>query len=231
MYERCNAEPVLQVECVAQEPADLPRGHAPATGRAKPWGTGHAVLAARHVVSEPFAVANADDFYGRASYAALTEFFGRGAVGAVPSYALVGFPLRGTLSDAGPVNRAICRTDDEGRLEWIEERTGLTPAIVDEQRIGGRLVSMNLWGFTPAVFGQLEAAFEFFLHDRGTDEDAEFLLPSAMQSLVSAGSAQVRVLPSTGGWCGVTYGADAALVSAHLEALTGRGEYPRDLWA
>ena len=131
---------------------------------------------------------------------------------------------------SGPVNRAICRADEEGWLERIEERTGLTAAIVDAQRIGGALVSMNLWGFAPELFAQLEADFALFLEHAVREDKAEYLLPSAIQSLIAVRSARVRLIPAAGGWCGVTYAADAPLVTAHLAALTKRGDYPRDLW-
>jgi hypothetical protein len=218
------------LECVGQLPTDLPAGFACPPARTKPWGTGHAVLAARRAVRESFAVANADDFYGADAYASLARFFAEPPAAGAPAYALIGFPLRGTLSASGPVNRAICRSDDNGWLERIEERNGLTAANVDAQRIGGALVSMNLWGFTPDLFAQLETDFTGFLQHGVRDDSAEFLLPNAIQSLIALRSARVKLIPSSGGWCGVTYAADAPLVTAHLAELTKRGEYPRDLW-
>ena len=218
------------VACVAQDRGDLPAGFACPPGRSRPWGTGHAVLAARHTVTEPFAVANADDFYGADAYAALAAFLAEPAVTGPPACALIGFPLRGTLSASGPVNRALCRADDHGWLERVEERNGLTPAIVDAQRIGGALVSMNLWGFTPGLFAALEEEFIRFLEHGAGDDKAEFLLPNAIQSLIALRRARVKLLPARGGWCGVTYAADAPAVTAHLSALTARGDYPPDLW-
>jgi UTP-glucose-1-phosphate uridylyltransferase len=217
----------VAVTCVAQRPDDLPPGCTAPPTRTKPWGTAHAVLAARAAVQEPFAVANADDFYGRASFAALGEFLARAQPAESPAYALVGFPLGATLSEAGPVNRALLRTDAEGWLTAIEERPGLTSAKVAAELIADTLVSMNLWGFTPAVFPALEREFVIFLRAHGSSLDAEFLLPVAVRSL----RASVRVLPARGSWCGVTYPADAPRVAAHLAELTERGEYPLDLWA
>ena len=218
------------VECVPQSLADLPAGFVAPPARTRPWGTGHAVLAARHSVREPFAVANADDFYGADAYASLATFFAGSATGIEARHALIGFPMRSTLSDSGPVNRAICRADDDGWLERIDERTGLTAAIVDAQRIGGALVSMNLWGFEPAIFAQLEREFASFLEHGAKDEQAEFLLPNAIQSLIAQRAARAKLLPARGGWCGVTYAADAPKVSAHLADLTARGSYPPALW-
>ena len=199
--------------------------------RAKPWGTGHAVLAARAAVPGPFAVVNADDVYGRAPFEALAEFFRAPARGGAPKYALVGFPLRDTLTEAGAVNRALCRADAHGMLTHIEERTGLTPALAAAEGIMDAPVSMNLWGFTPAVFAQLAEGFERFRREQGGDGAREFLLPTAMQALIDAGAARVRLLRAAGRWCGVTYPADAPRVSAELAARVARGEYPRELWA
>ena len=223
------------MECVVQSVDALPAGFALPAGRTKPWGTAQAVLAAAAVVRGPFAVANADDLYGRESFATLGEFLDREAVeesgnGTPPTYALAAFPLRDTLSDAGPVNRAVCEIDAHGALVRITERTGLTRAAgrgADDQSS----VSMNLWGFTPAIFPQLEELFRRFLRAQGPDRHAEFLLPVAVQSLVTARRALVRVLPAGGSWCGVTYAADAPRVTRYLESAVARGEYPADLWA
>ena len=223
------------VECAVQALDALPAGFALPAGRARPWGTAHAVLAAAQSVGGPFAVANADDLYGRESFLTLGSFLAREAVaelgdGAPPTYALAAFPLRDTLSDTGPVNRAVCETDAAGALVGITERTGLT--IADGRGAdGGASVSMNLWGFTPAIFPQLEESFREFLRAPGPDRNAEFLLPAAVQSLISARRAVVRVVPAGGSWCGVTYASDAPRVTRYLESAVARGEYPADLWA
>lgn len=209
-------------ECVVQERDP---------SRPKPWGTAHAVLAAAHAVGTPFAVVNADDVYGRAPFTALASFLRAARAAAPPEYALVGFPLRDTLTEAGAVNRAVCATDALGMVTRIVERSGLTRAAAAAEGILDAPVSMNLWGFTPEIFGQLAAGFTSFTRAHGADVNAEFLLPTAVQTLIDGGAARVRLLPAPGSWCGVTYPADAPRVSAELAARVARGEYPRDLWA
>ena len=178
-----------------------------------------------------FAVANADDHYGRESFDALSSFVRAPRLPGAPAYALAGFRILETLTDAGPVNRAICRTDREAWLTSIEERSGLTAATVRAGGLADALVSMNLWAFTPAIFSQLDAGFTAFLEAHGTEPDTEFPLPTALGALVRDRQARVRVLPTPACWCGVTYAADAPRVAASLEAATARGEYPRELWA
>jgi len=216
-----------------------PRGGAPVTcvvqplepGRRKPWGTAHAVLAAAAAVDGPFAVANADDLYGRESFETLAAFLQRARGSQPPEFAIAGFPMGDTLSDAGPVNRAVCETGAGGRLTSIVERTGLTRERVAAEGLGDALVSMNLWGFTHDVFAGLQKTFDGFRRAHAADPAAELYLPEAIRALMGSGGARVRVLRAGGRWCGVTYAADTAVVSAHLAALTAAGEYPRDLWA
>jgi NDP-sugar pyrophosphorylase family protein len=195
--------------------------------RTGPWGTAHAVLSAAGEVRESFAVVNADDFYGRESFAAISGFLAAPGSAGAPAYVIAGFPLGGTLSDAGPVNRAVCETDAEGWLVRIVERMGIVRGDAPDDT----LVSMNFWGFTPAVFAQLEPMFDTFRRVPGANRSKEFLLPDAVGRLVAARAARVRVLPARGEWCGVTYPADAPRVAAHLAALTTSGVYPADLWA
>ena len=214
------------------------RGRVPAScvvqerdaARAKPWGTAHAVLAAAAEVREPFAVVNADDVYGRAPFTALAKFLLAAPPGSPPEYALVGFPLRDTLSAAGAVNRALCTVDAQGFLAGIVERRGLTAPTAAREAILEAPVSMNLWGFTPPIFPQLAQGFSAFREEHGADGGAEYLLPTAVQSMIGAQRARVRVLAAAGAWCGVTYPEDAPRVSAELAARVERGEYPRELW-
>jgi hypothetical protein len=210
------------VHCVVQEMD---------AGRTKPWGTAHAVIAAAGAVPGPFVAANADDLYGRESFAALAEFLRAGAGSPIPAHALAGFPLRDTLSDAGPVNRALCETDADGWLTDLREQAGLDRARVAALGIGDAFVSMNLWAFTHDIFRQLQDEFGAFRRSHSADHAAELYLPEAVRSLLRAERARVRVLRAGGAWCGVTYSADAPRVMAHLESLTARGVYPRDLWA
>jgi NDP-sugar pyrophosphorylase family protein len=219
-----------RIECafVRQEDGDLPAGAAPAATRRKPWGTGHAVWCARGAVTGPFAVINADDFYGAASYGALARFLGaaRGA-----SYALVGFRLEGTLSDSGTVSRGICRADG-GRLASITEETAIGRDDVGPGRrlSGSEVVSMNCWAFTPEVFAGLGDLLGGFLAARGSDPRAEFYLPEAVSGLVRSGRATVEVIASEGQWFGITYRGDRARVAAEVAGLIARGAYPRRLF-
>jgi hypothetical protein len=211
-------------------------------GRVKPWGTGHAALAAAPLVDGPFAVINADDFYGRASYRVLAEFLGRPLPdGPCLELALVGFPLATTLSPDGPVSRGVCTVDASSHLvgirEWLEvERKGEDARARDEDGSwrampGATPVSMNFWGFTPAFLPALRDGFARFLAVNRGSAKAEYYLLSAVQDLIDAGRARVRVLEGGGPWGGLTYPGDRPRLAAMLEGLVARGEYPRELWA
>lgn len=232
----------LPVEYVHQTMEQPAAGSGAAAVRRKPWGTGHAVLAARTAVNGRFAVINADDFYGAESYRSLAAFL-RDPAGARPTdFALQGFRIGPTLSAAGAVSRGLCRADRDGFLEAITEilevrRHGdgggrYTDARGGEQRLtGNELVSMNMWAFTPAVFDELERLFTDFLERSAGDPGAEFLLPAAIQSLIEHGRARVRVLPEAGRWCGITYREDREAVAAHIAGLVANGAYPERLWS
>jgi UTP-glucose-1-phosphate uridylyltransferase len=235
-------ESKIDVKYVFQETtAGLPvAGVSPAKTRTKPWGTGHAVLVAREAVRSPFAVINADDFYGASGYAELAEHFKRTAGSIKPEYAMVGYPLRQTLSEFGTVSRGLCSTDAAGRLQRITEITkiektegGATygdPAGVAQQLTGAEIVSMNFWGFTPAVFPQLERLFSDFLERKGADPKAEFYLPTSISSLNESCLAEVALLKSTDAWFGITYREDLASSQAAIRALIAVGKYPAPLW-
>jgi hypothetical protein len=185
----------------------LPRG---ISNRTKPWGTAHAVLAARDAVRGPFAVINADDFYGAAGYLALARHFA-----ASPDYALVGYPLKQTLSDFGTVSRGVCAIDGDGRLRSITELTGIGKTAAGVRYAdaagttgtltGDEIVSMNFWGFTPGVFPQLERLFAAFLAGNAGDPKAEFYLPTAISTLNERGEARVALLRSRDAWFGLTH--------------------------
>ncbi|HEY6808369.1 MAG TPA: NTP transferase domain-containing protein [Gemmatimonadales bacterium] len=203
-------------------------------GRAKPWGTGDAVLAAAPRVAGPFAVANADDFYGRSAFTALGNFL-RSA--ARDEFGVVSYPLRTTLTDSGGVNRALCKRSSGGWLEDIEELFDLRPAPGGARETGtGREfpgdapVSMNLWGFTPLVFDHLRSAFATFRTTRGADPKNEFLLPDVIRAEIRRGGARVRVLAGGDEWCGVTYPADRAPVERFLAERVRAGAYPVEPW-
>ena len=210
----------------------LPEGVLP---RTKPWGTGHAVLAARPAVQRPFAVINADDFYGASGYKALADHFA-----SAPGYAMVGYPLRQTLSEHGTVSRGLCGTDNAGRLKRIIELTKIekvkggaryTNAAGQAQTLpGGEIVSMNFWGFTPAVFPQLEALFRDFLRKSAADPAAEFFLPTALSALNENGAARIALLHSTDEWFGLTYREDLPAAQQAIQRLIAAGRYQAPLW-
>ena len=219
----------------------LPSGFVAPPGRTKPWGTGHATLAAAPLLDGPFAVINADDFYGAGSYRVLAEHLRRPQDGPVPEFSIVGFPLATTLSPDGPVSRGVCAVDESGFLVSIREvlkveRDGEDARGLDESGAwqpipGATPVSLNFWGFTPAVVPALEDGFRRFLAANASSTSAEYFLLSAVQAQVDAGAARVRVLGGGGPWGGLTYPGDRPRLVELLSTLTARGEYPRDLWA
>jgi len=219
----------------------LPAGFAPPPGRTKPWGTGHATLAAAPLLDGPFAVINADDFYGAGSYRVLAEYLRRPPDGPAPEFAIVGFPLATTLSPDGPVSRGVCAVDEKGFLVSIREvlrveRDGENARELDDSGAwrpipGTTPVSLNFWGFTPAVLPAIDEGFRRFLEANGASTRAEYFLLYAVQDLVDRGAARVRVLGGGGPWGGLTYPGDRPRLVELLESLTARGEYPRDLWA
>lgn len=227
-----------EVAYVFQEADDLPAPGAVSRqlpARVKPWGTGHAVWSVRNAVRGPFAAINADDFYGASAYRALAGHFA-----ASQRYAMVGYPLRQTLSEHGAVSRGLCATDPAGDLRSITELTKIerTPSGARHVDAGGfvrelngdEIVSMNFWGFTPAVFPQLEDRFQSFLAEKGADPKAEFYLPTAISSLIESGEADVTLLRSEDSWFGMTYQADVVTTRAALAALTREGRYPSPLF-
>lgn len=229
----------VAVELVHQDIDALPAGVARPASRRKPWGTGHAVLAAAPAVHGPFAVVNGDDFYGRAAYEALGAFLGAPQAGSTPVYAVVGFPLAATLSEAGSVNRALLAVTPDGWLSRVEEVVGIESAGEDgrvradgeSRRIPGSTpVSMNMWGLMPDILATLREAFVSFLERNEADDRAEFLLPAHVEELVHRGRARVRVLPGSGPWCGLTHPGDRARVADALRAHVERGAYPRPVW-
>ncbi|HMJ58682.1 MAG TPA: NTP transferase domain-containing protein [Gemmatimonadales bacterium] len=220
----------LPVDYVEQRLDGLPRGRRVPAGRVKPWGTGHAVLAAREAVDGPFAVCNADDYYGPGAYRLLAEHLAANA-GTPPLHALVGYRLDETLSDHGGVARAVASTGPDGLVARLVEVKDLTAAGKQSEFTGAESVSMNLWGFTPDVLPPLEEQFRAFLDAPQRGPDAEFLLSTALGDQVTAGRARLRVLPAPDRWLGMTFAADVEAVRAALAALVRAGAYPADLRA
>jgi dTDP-glucose pyrophosphorylase len=204
-------------------------------GRTKPWGTGHAVLAAAGAVTRPFAVINADDFYGASGYRELARHFANS-----PDYAMVGYPLRQTLSEFGAVSRGICATDATGRLQRITEitkieKTSTGASYADatggtRTLTGDEIVSLNFWGFTPSVFGQLDTLFADFQARHAGDPKAEFYLPTAISALNERGEARVALLRSRDAWFGITYREDLTASQQAIRELIAAGRYPSPLW-
>jgi hypothetical protein len=219
---------------------DVPGGFVPPAGRSKPWGTAHAILAAREAVRAPFLVINADDFYGAAAYGVATEFL-RAPAGAAPErWAMVGYHLANTLSVHGTVSRGVCSVGPGGLLQDIVERTALAPCDggareagsdgADRRYPGDTPVSMNFWAFTPAIFGHLTECFARFLELKGQELKSELYIPAVVKELMDGGLATVRVLDSPDPWFGLTYREDRDAVATRLRALVARGDYPPRLW-
>ena len=231
----------IEVAYAFQKLTDLPEGFSVPAGREKPWGTAHAVRAARHLLDGPFAVVNADDFYGADAYRVIAAWFAShpGNDG-LEHYAMVGYPLRNTLSEHGSVNRGICRKDDASRLTDVEEVVDIArgaDGVVRGTGIDGTLreiedgcpVSMNFWGFTPAWLGQLEEHFRGFLATRGGELKSECYIPTVVDDLIRRGTADCTVLDTTANWFGVTYPDDKPHVVASIRRLVDSGEYPSPL--
>lgn len=226
----------VPVEYVFQELEKLPRGFSVPAGRTKPWGTTQAVLMAEGVIKEPFAVINADDFYGAESYRVLAEYLTSGS----EDYAMVGFVLRNTLSDFGSVARGVCRVNAESYLERIEELTNIerendgakntAPDGTVTRLSGNEPVSMNFWGFTPRIFSQLNEVFDGFLKRSGNELKTESYVPAAVGELITAGQSRVKVLHSADPWFGVTYREDRPRVVDSIRKLVDAGKYPASLW-
>lgn len=226
----------IAVEYVFQELDKLPAGFSIPAGRTKPWGTTHAILMAEGVVKEPFAAINADDFYGRNAYKVLEQHL----VSGTADYAMVGFTLKNTLSDFGSVARGVSRTDANNNLTSVQEMmkierdgAGAKNTDADGKIIklsGEEAVSMNFWGFTPALFPQLKTEFVKFLTKSGGELKSECYIPSTVNDLVTAGQAKVKVLRTPDSWFGVTYREDRPQVVASIRKLIERGDYPEKLW-
>lgn len=226
----------IAVEYVFQELDKLPPGFSVPAGRIKPWGTMHAILMAASAISEPFAVINADDFYGAEGYHILAKHLQADTM----DYAMVGFVLRNTLSDFGTVSRGVCQVNGDNFLQGVVELTNIerdgvharnTDAAGRITRLSGNEVaSMNMWGFTPQVFGQLREHFQKFLELNALDVKSEVHLPGMVNELVLAGHARVRVLRTNDSWCGVTYREDRPRLVESICRLIDGGDYPKRLW-
>ena len=229
----------IPVEVVFQSVDDLPEGFVRPEGRTKPWGTNHAVMMAADAVHEPFAVINADDFYGAEAYKTIADYL-RSVAAQRNHYCMVGYELKNTLSDYGSVSRGICSVDSNGNLTSMVERTSI-------ERINGKIVfkdengemrpldgkapvSMNMFGFTPDYFDYSEKYFSSYLKDNIDNPKSEFYIPTMVNKLVNDGTAQMRVLHCPAQWFGVTYKEDRPAVVERIRKLIAAGNYPEKLW-
>lgn len=229
-------EQKVDVDYVFQGLDVLPEGTRVPETRVKPLGTGHAIWCARNQIQTPFAAINADDFYGADSYRTLANFF-QSPNPDTAQFAMVGYRLGRTLSEHGSVARGVCSVNPAGDLQSIEERVGIEKCGTGARLIsadgtftefsGNETVSMNFWGFTPAVFPMLEAGLKQFLNN--VDDKAEFYIPFAVENMIASNSARVQVLTSDSSWFGVTYRDDKPAVIESIARLVANGEYPSNL--
>ncbi len=234
----------MEIRYAYQELDKIPAGCSIPEGRTKPWGTSHAVLCAKDAIDgAPFAVVNADDYYGKAAYKTIYQYLVNAKDSNPLDFCMVGYLLGNTVTENGSVARGVCTVNEEGYLTEVVERTriekyegGIHFTTDDgatwEDLTADRLVSMNLWGFTPGVMEQLEADFPWFFAELvpANPAKAEMFLPLNVSRMLKKGAATVKVLSTTDKWYGVTYAADKPVVVAALQAMTAKGDYPDGLW-
>ena len=230
----------IPVELVFQDLDNLPSGFTVPEGREKPWGTNHAVLMGKDVIHEPFAVINADDYYGRESFQVLADYL-KSIEGTEGKYAMVGYRVCNTLSESGSVARGVCETNEHGFLTKVTERTkilreedGVIRFIEEDGKTAldeNTPVSMNMWAFTPDYFRYSEQCFVEFLKEHGNELKSESYIPSLVDELIHSGKATCRVLDTPSKWFGVTYATDRPQVVEKFAQLVKDGVYPSPLFA
>ena len=233
----------MEVEYVYQDIYNIPEGFCVPEGRVKPWGTGHAVLSCIDSIHGPFAVINADDYYGQQAFKVIYDYLVSHPDDDKYRYAMVGYRVENTLTDFGYVSRGVCATDDKGMLLGIHERTriekrenGAAYTEDDGQTWTdipkGSIVSMNLWGFNQSMLTELKERFPGFLENglKTNPEKCEYFLPNVVGQLLDEGKATVEVLPCEDRWYGVTYREDKPVVVKAIEDMKQKGEYPEVLW-
>lgn len=229
----------IEVEFVYQELGNLPEGFTVPEGREKPWGTNHALMMAAPVIHEPFAVINADDFYGADAYRVIGDYLSK--LGESENdYCMMAYELSKTLSENGTVSRGVCTVSPEGLLESMVERTQIERIAdgrivyhdggADEELAEDTPVSMNLFGFTPDYFAHAEEYFRTFLQEHGRELKSECYMPSVVNKLIHEGTSTLRVLRSSAQWFGVTYKADREPLVKRIHDLIASGAYPENLW-
>ena len=217
----------VNVQYAFQEVDNLPEGFTCPADRTKPWGTAQAILSCKDIVNEPFAVVNADDYYGKSAFKKIADFLREDST----DYAMVGFRLENTLTENGYVSRGICEIDD-GILTSVTERTKIMDCKFTEddgatweELSPDAVVSMNLWGFKPDLFGHIEEGFKAFLAEKLNVPKAEYYLPTVVSQLIDSGEKQVKVLVAEDKWYGVTYKEDKQNVVNALTAMINNGLY------
>jgi len=227
----------IDTEYVFQELENIPEGFKVPEGREKPWGTGHAMLMAKGVIKEPFAIINADDFYGKEAYQSAVDFIRHHP--ADNEYAMIGYALKNTLSEHGTVSRGVCETDNNGYLKGVTERTkigrenGKIYFYEGDQKTeltGNEPVSMNFWIFKPSFFDELEKGFINFLKEKGGEKKSEYYFNVRADELIKSGKATTLVIDTNAKWFGVTYKEDKPIVRESLNKLIEKGDYPGKLW-
>jgi len=228
----------IATEYVMQEMESFTDGFKIPEDRTKPWGTAHAVLCAKDFIHEPFAVINADDFYGRDGFEKAAKFL-TGEV-APETWCIIGYQLSKTLSENGTVSRGVCQADADGNLISIAERLKIYPEgnkIIDEENNtkaelpADTPVSMNFWGFYPNAFDYIQKQFQEFLKEKGDNPKSEFFIPIVGDAFIKDRKGKIKVIPTSSQWFGVTYKEDAPGVKESIESLIKSGEYPQKLWA
>lgn len=224
----------IEVEYVFQELDKLPEGFSVPEGREKPWGTNHAILMAKDVINEPFAIINADDFYGADAFRVISDYLSQ-LDNSKGNYCMVGYKLENTLSENGSVSRGVCEMDAQGLLQGMTERTAISRTAngIEYKDSDGSMhplasdatVSMNLFGFTPDYFGESEKLFVTFLKEKGQEMKSEYYIPYAVNTFIANGYAKMKVLKTTAQWFGVTYKEDRPSVVARLKELHDQGIY------
>lgn len=222
----------IQLNVLAQELTDLPDGVTFTGERKKPWGTAHAVWAARNVINGPFVVINADDFYGQGAYKKAADFMKSNN----EAYALLGYTLKNTLSEHGSVSRGVCEVDGSN-LKSVQERLKLVQkenAVIDEDSLleftGDEQASMNFWICRPSIFNKIESEFRLFLNDEERIANSELYIPLMIQEMLQANEIEVKCIPSGGDWFGVTYASDKEKAMNSLKEKSDSGKYPAPIW-
>lgn len=228
----------IKIDYAYQELSDLPEGYCLTTERKKPWGTGQAILSTRHLIKEPFAVINADDYYGKEGFEKIHDFLISKA--SKTAFCMAGFILGNTVSDNGAVTRGVCEVNKENELIKITETTGITKtstgiASISDDKTSSPLdkncyVSMNMWGFAADFIHELEDNFKVFLDENLNNPKSEYLLPSVVDNMIQAKKVAVSVLPTSEHWYGMTYKADTDTVKAAIKNMIETGKYPQKLF-